>query len=75
MQLPKKALLKEDCALTYVPILKSNLFVHVLVCFLRVTSLISIRQIFEADHFIYFIRLVAIDRTCVSAIFEYLIFQ
>ena len=31
--------------------------------------------VLEADQFIYFIRLVAIDRTCVSSIFEYLIFQ
>jgi len=31
--------------------------------------------VFEPDPFIYFIRLVVIDRTCVSPIFEYLIFQ
>ena len=31
--------------------------------------------VFEADQFIYFIRLAAMDRTCVSPIFEYLIFQ
>ena len=31
--------------------------------------------VFEADQFIYFIRLVAMDRTCVSPIFEYLIIQ
>ena len=31
--------------------------------------------VFEADQFIYFIRLVTMDRTCVSPIFEYLIFQ
>jgi len=31
--------------------------------------------VFEADQFIYFIRSVAMDRTCVSPIFEYLIFQ
>jgi len=30
--------------------------------------------VFEADQFIYFIRLVAMDRTCASPIFEYLIF-
>ena len=30
---------------------------------------------FEADPFIYFIRLVAMDRTCVSPFFEYLIIQ
>ena len=31
--------------------------------------------VFEADQFAYFIMLVVIDRTCVSPIFEYLIFQ
>jgi len=31
--------------------------------------------VFEADQFIYFIRLVAMDRTCVSPIFEYYIFN
>jgi len=31
--------------------------------------------VFEADQFIYFIRLVVMDRNCVSTIFEYLIFQ
>jgi len=31
--------------------------------------------VFEADQFINFIRLIAMDRTCVSPIFEYLIFQ
>jgi len=30
---------------------------------------------FEADQFIYYIKLVAMDRTCVSPVFEYLIFQ
>ena len=31
--------------------------------------------VFETDQFIYFIRLVAMDKTCVSPIFDYLIFQ
>jgi len=30
-------------------------------------------RVFEANQFSYFIRLVAMDRTCVSPIFEYFI--
>jgi len=59
-----------------VPILKSNSFVHVS-GFLFKSNLPYFNMsdkdltVFEADQFIYFIRLVAMDRTCVSPIFEY----